>query len=65
MKRFKKMLRLLGLIVLLVLATVGIGIGGGVPVRSANRKENTIEITTDELENGEDKKEISQLDIKS
>lgn len=47
MKRFKKATRLLGLVVLLFLASVGIGISGGVPVSTPGRKEDTIETTAE------------------
>ncbi|MEO5911249.1 MAG: hypothetical protein ABIP95_10200 [Pelobium sp.] len=63
MKRFKKTLRLLGLVVLIVLACLGIGIGGGVPVPPSNKKENTIEINVELLDADQDKTMFVQ-DIK-
>lgn len=48
MNSFKKMLRLLALIALMALATIGIGLGGGIPVQVTKRKEDHIEIKTEE-----------------
>ncbi len=42
-KSFKKLMRLLGLIVLIVLASIGIGIGGGMPIPAKGKKEDSIE----------------------
>jgi len=53
MKRLKKMLRLAGLALLIILATCGIVIIGGAPVPPTRRKENTIEIRTELVENKE------------
>ena len=41
---FKKILKLSGLAFLIVLASFGIGFGGGVPIPPLNKKEDTIEI---------------------
>ncbi len=48
MNSFKKMLRLLALIALMALATIGVGLGGGIPVRITNRKEDHIEVRTED-----------------
>jgi hypothetical protein len=63
MKRFKKTLRLLGLVLLIVLACLGIGIVGGAPVPRSNKKENTIEINV-ELQDDDRDKTMVVLDIK-
>lgn len=47
MKRFKKIRRLIGLVLLITLAMVGIGTGGGIPVPIAGKRENQIEITVE------------------
>ena len=49
MKALIKALKLLGIILLMVLASFGMGIGGAVPVPK-NRKEDTIEIVEAEEE---------------
>ena len=64
MKCFTKILRLLGLVLLIVLASVGIGIGGGIPIPPSNKKEDTIEIKVELVESKEDKTELGQFDIK-
>jgi hypothetical protein len=50
MKWLKKLLRLFALVLLIVLASVGIGIIGGAPAPVPNRKENGITITTEQPE---------------
>jgi hypothetical protein len=64
MKSFKKTLKLLGLVLLIVLASFGIGIAGGVPIPSSKRKEDTIEISIELLESNEDKIKLDQFHIK-
>ena len=64
MKRFKKILKLLGLVCLIVLASVGIGITGGIPIPSSKKKENNIEIKIELVESTEDKTKLDQFDIK-
>jgi hypothetical protein len=63
MKRFKKTLRLIGLVLLIVLACLGIGIGGGAPVPRFNKKENTIGINAELLDDDRDKTMVV-MDIK-
>jgi len=62
MESFKRKLKLLGLVVLIVLASFGVGIGGGVPVPSSNKKDEIIEVNADLLESKQGKTDI-QLDI--
>ncbi|GAA0886507.1 hypothetical protein GCM10009120_51060 [Sphingobacterium siyangense subsp. cladoniae] len=62
MKSFKKILRLSGLGLLIVLASIGIGLGGGAPILSSKKKEDTIEINVKLVENNQDKTALSQLD---
>lgn len=45
MKVFKKTVRLLGLFILIILASVGIAIGGGIPIPPGNKKEENIEVS--------------------
>lgn len=62
MNNFKRTLKLLGLICLIVLASVGMGIGGAVPIPMANKKEDTIEliVKSDDI----DETELNELEIK-
>ncbi len=64
MKSFKKTLRLLGLVLLIVLATLGIGFVGGVPIPPSNKRENTIELKTELVEDKEDETKLFQFKIK-
>jgi len=54
MNNFKRTLRLLGLIVLLILASVGMGIGGAMPIPTNNRRQEIIEIQMDSEESLEE-----------
>lgn len=64
MKHFKKTLKLLGLVILIVLTSFGVGLVGGVPVSSSNKKEDTIHITIELVETDEDKTTLNVFDIK-
>lgn len=48
-------MRIVVLIFLILLATVGVGLSGGIPTPSSGRKENTIEIRTEIEEEDEEK----------
>jgi len=48
------MLRIAGMVMLIVLASFGIGIAGGAPVPANRRKDNSIEIKTELKEADED-----------
>lgn len=60
MKSFKKTLKLLGLVLLIVLASIGIGI----PVPPSNKKDDTIEIKVALFELKDDRSKLAQFDIK-
>lgn len=65
MKKFQKTIRLFSLILLVILASVGIGIGGAVPVNTNKKRENLIEIKTELVETKESKSELkTQKEIK-
>ncbi len=65
MKRLKKTLRLFGLGTLIVLATLGVGISGGVTVTSTKKREDSEEIKTEVVENREGQTRVVKLkDIK-
>ena len=61
MKDFKKTIRLFGLVVLIVLASLGIGICGGIPIPTSNRKEDSVKIKIEVVESKEDDKPESEL----
>lgn len=50
MKSFKKTVKLIGFVLLIVLASVGIGITGAPPVPLSRKKEDTIEVKTESTE---------------
>ena len=54
MKNVLRFLRLCRLIILIVLACFGMGISGGVPIPTINKKEETIEISIETDESSED-----------
>ncbi len=54
-KQFKKMLRVAGMILLIVLACFGISVGGPPPVPIYKRRENGIELRT-EVKDAEENK---------
>ncbi len=64
MKRFKKTLRLSGLVLLMVLASLGIGLSGGVALPRSGKKEDAIEINEEFPESTKDKTEAVELQIK-
>ncbi|WP_147243775.1 hypothetical protein [Pedobacter miscanthi] len=61
MQYCKKAIRLMGLVLLIFLASIGLS--GGVPIPPSNRKENHIEIKT-ELKETEETEKLTLLDIR-
>lgn len=64
MKWLKKTLRVVGLVLLIILAACGIFIIGGAPVPPLRRKENTIEIVTELIENKEKESDVAIFKFK-
>lgn len=50
MLRFKKSLRFLGLILLIILASFGVGMGAGVPISANHKREDANKIKTELVE---------------
>ncbi|MBC7865492.1 MAG: hypothetical protein IAF38_21130 [Bacteroidia bacterium] len=63
MKNLKRALRLFGLGLLIVLASVGIGIGGAVPISSNRKRENTNETKIELVETRDDKTKAEEEKI--
>jgi len=60
MKKIKRIVRLFALVILIVLASLGIGLSGGVPLPSfTNRKESEID-NTELIEDKEEQKDQKQ-----
>lgn len=65
MKFIKKSLRIIFLVLPIVLASFGLGIGGGIPIPPRNKKEdNPFEIKVELDESKESKVEFVQMEIK-
>jgi hypothetical protein len=56
-KEFKKILRVISLVMLITMACFGIGLAGGIPVPMNTRKENLIEWRIEQKERDENKEE--------
>ena len=64
MNRFKLLLRRFLLICLIVLASIGIGLAGGIPIPNSGKREPKQEINNEALEATEEEEEISVAEIK-
>lgn len=64
MKSLKKTIKLFGFLLLIILASVGVGIGGGAPVLPNSKKEDSIEIKAELPESKDNKNEVIELGIK-
>lgn len=65
MKSFKKALRLIGLVLLLILATVGVGLTGGIPLRRTNKRDEIIEINVTVGEETDTSADVERKDVKT
>lgn len=64
MERFKKIMKLLALICLIIMAGVGVGLTGGVPIPSSgqrNKNIDTIELVEDKKKDTDEEKDSVQL----
>lgn len=52
-------MRLFGLVLLILLATIGLGFGAGVPVTPSYKKEETIEVSIELLDSDSDQPKLS------
>jgi len=64
MERFKNILKLSALALLIVLASVGIGMAGGVPIPSSNKRKDITDLKIELVESDEVKTKIRQSEIK-
>jgi hypothetical protein len=56
-KKFKRVLRLIGLAMIIALACTGLGLIGGIPIPEKRRRENLIEYKTEIKQNEENKED--------
>lgn len=61
MKKLKRILRLMGLVSLILMASVGMGITGAVPVPVSTKKDETIELIDTSSRNSEEDDEEEDL----
>ncbi|SDB31242.1 hypothetical protein SAMN03097699_0642 [Flavobacteriaceae bacterium MAR_2010_188] len=55
MKKFKKIIRLLCLILMILLASIGVGLAGGMPIPiNARREDMTTEVKIEQVDKKED-----------
>ena len=64
MKSLKKILRMSGLLLLLILASIGVGFSGGIPVPPLYKKDESLEIKIELVESNEDKVKLPQIRLK-
>ncbi|MES2287808.1 MAG: hypothetical protein V4547_19125 [Bacteroidota bacterium] len=64
MKNLKKTIKLFGFVLLIILASVGVGIGGGTPVLPTSKKEDSIEIKVELPESKDNENEAIELNFK-
>ncbi len=64
MNRFKRLLRRFLLVCLIVLASIGIGLTGGIPIPSVGKREDKQEINKEALDVAEEEKEMPVAEIK-
>jgi hypothetical protein len=58
MKKLKRMLKLFAFICLLVLASFGIGLSGGVPIPPINKKKDPAEVTDEQVDEKQEEAEL-------
>jgi hypothetical protein len=63
MKKMKSMFKLLGLVFLIILASIGIGIVGGVPLFPTSKREDNVVVKIELVESKEEKTDLDQLSI--
>ncbi|MCB0705762.1 MAG: hypothetical protein KDC34_10655 [Saprospiraceae bacterium] len=64
MERFKKLMRLLLLVILIVLASLGIGIAGGIPIPTSKKSQQPIEINAELIDKKKEKTSVKEQEVK-
>lgn len=63
MEKLKKIIRISGLVIMVILASVGLGLVGGVPIPSSSRSKEPIEINIELEESNDEEQEITELNM--
>lgn len=64
MKGFKKSLKLLALVCLIVLAVFGVGLSGGIPIPQSNKRNDRAEINIELVEPEENEKDTVEMEVR-
>ena len=64
MKLLRKAIRIIALILLITLATIGIGISGAIPIFGSTKKDEFIETHTEQIDAKEESAEEGDLELK-
>ena len=62
MKKFKKALKFFALISLILLASLGIGIVGGIPISFSDKRRQTPDIKIELVETNEEESDIKEFE---
>lgn len=65
MKKIKRIITLLGFVILMILASVGMGIAGAAPIMPINKREDAVVINIEEDEPNDSKTDFRLIGIKS
>ncbi|MDF1697693.1 MAG: hypothetical protein P1U56_17740 [Saprospiraceae bacterium] len=62
MKKFKKVVKLFLLVLLIFLATIGIGISGGIPINFSKKRRLPAEVSIELIEPKEEDTEVKEFE---
>jgi hypothetical protein len=62
MKLLNKTVKLLSITMLIVLASIGIGLGGGIPIQSSKKKEDFLEIKIELVDRDDDQTKLGEFE---
>ena len=64
MKKFRRLITLLGFVLLMVLASLGMGIAGAVPIPQTTKRKEAIVIEVEKVDEEDAETDVSLLKIK-
>ncbi len=62
MKKLKKAIKLVALVCLILLATIGVGISGGIPLPFSNKRKDTPDIQIELVESDKEDTEVKEFE---